>query len=107
LLDEVILERQRLFVVGNDDVVDVDRLAYQRAGLGVRHPAFVKIGADPVSQAFRLADIDDLSLGVLVQIHAGRGRDGANFLLQVHGKRSSILEEGTTDDRPTSGAGGK
>ena len=35
LLDEVVFERERLFVVGDDDVVDVDGLADQRAGLGV------------------------------------------------------------------------
>ena len=46
LLDEVVLERQRLFVIGDDDVVDVDRLAHQRAGFRVFPAAFVKIGGD-------------------------------------------------------------
>ena len=35
LLDEIVFERERFLVVGDDDVVDVDRLAHQRAGLGV------------------------------------------------------------------------
>ena len=35
LLDEVVFERERFFVIGNDDVVDVDGLADEGAGFGV------------------------------------------------------------------------
>ena len=35
LLDQVVLKRQRFFLVVDDDVVEIDGLAQQRAGLGV------------------------------------------------------------------------
>ena len=38
LLDQVVFKRQRLVLVGDRDVLDVDRLAHQRAGLR-RSPA--------------------------------------------------------------------
>ena len=84
LLDQIVFERQRLFVVGDDDVVDVDRLAHQRSGLGVFPAAFVEIAGHAAAQVLRLAHIDDLALGVLVEIHAGLGGNGADFGLQVH-----------------------
>ncbi len=71
LLDEVILERQRLLVIGDDNVVNVDCLAYQRVGLRILESPFAKVRADPAAQVVRLANIDDLALGVFVQIHAG------------------------------------
>ena len=35
LLDEVVFERQRLMLVVDQDVLDVDGFAHERAGLGV------------------------------------------------------------------------
>ncbi len=35
LLDQVVLKRQRLFIVGHDDVINVHRLAHQGIGLGI------------------------------------------------------------------------
>jgi len=54
LLDEVILERERLFVIGDNDVVDIDRLADERAGLRVFPTAFVKIRRNPRAQVLAL-----------------------------------------------------
>ena len=84
LLDEVIFERERFFVVGYDDVVDVHGFADQGAGFGVVGAALVEIGADTVAQVFGLADVDDFAFGVLVEVHAGGGGDGADFLLEIH-----------------------
>jgi hypothetical protein len=80
LLDEIIFESQRFFVVAHDDVIDVDRLAHQRSGLRVLPPPFVKVAAHAAAQVLRLANVYDFALGILIQIHAGIGRDGANFL---------------------------
>jgi hypothetical protein len=44
----------------------------------------VEIGTDPVAETLRLAHIDHVSFGVLIEVHAGRGGDGANFLLEIH-----------------------
>ena len=59
LLDKIVLQRQRLFVVRDDNVVNVDRLAHQRASLGVLPSAFVKIAGHAAAQILRLADVDD------------------------------------------------
>ena len=71
LLDEVVLERQRLFVVGYDDVVNVDGLAHQGVGFCVLESAFAKVRTDPAAQVIRLTYINNLALSVLVEVHAG------------------------------------
>ena len=94
LLDEVVLESQCLFVVCDNDVVDIDGLADQRAGFGICDPSFMKIRGDPAAQVLGLTDIDDFAFRVLIQIHASGGGDGPDFGLQVHAVRcSSILLE--------------
>ena len=85
LLDEVILKRQRLFVVGYDDIVNVDCFAHQRIGLRVLDPSLAKVRTDPTAKIIRLANIDDLAFSVLVQVHSGRRRQGAYFGGKVHG----------------------
>ena len=84
LLDEVVLEGERFFVVGDDDVVDVSGLADERAGFCVFPAALVEVGGDARAQVLRLADIDDLAFGVFVEVDAGRGRQGADFLGKIH-----------------------
>ena len=84
LFDQVIFERERLFVVGDDDVVDVHRFAHQCSRLGVGPTAFVKIRTDPRAQVLRLADVDDFPFGVFVEINPWRSRQATNFLGQVH-----------------------
>ena len=84
LLDEIVLECQRLFIIGDDNVVDVDGLANERPGLCIQPPAFMKIRGNPGAQILCLADVDDFAFGVLVQVHAGGGGQGADFLRQIH-----------------------
>ena len=86
LLDEVIFKREGFLVVGDDDVVDVDRLAHERPGFGVGPAAFMEIGRYAAAKIFGLPDVDHLALGVLVEVHAGLGRDGADFLEEIHGR---------------------
>jgi hypothetical protein len=45
----------------------------------------VKVGRDARAQVLGLADVDDFAFGVLVEIHAGRGGEGTDFLREVHG----------------------
>ena len=85
LLDEVIFEGQRFFVIGDDDVVNVYGFADQRAGFGVFPAAFVEVRRDARAQVLRLAHVDDFALGVLVEIHAGGGGEAADFLGEIHG----------------------
>ena len=74
LLDEVVLERQRLFFVIDQDVVDAPRLGNQRTRLGVGELVLGKVAPHAVSQHFRLADVDDFAACVFVEVHAGRER---------------------------------
>jgi hypothetical protein len=66
LLDEVVLKRQRLFFVVDQDVIDVGRFGDERAGLGIGEPVVVEVAAHPQAQALGLADVDHPSAGVLV-----------------------------------------
>jgi hypothetical protein len=66
LLNEVVFERESLALVVDDDVLDVDGLAEEGASLGVGHGGFNEIGAYPGAEALGLADINDLTLGVLI-----------------------------------------
>ena len=94
LLDEIVFEGQGLVLVGDEDVFEIDGLAHQRAGLRVGLRGFKQIGAHAGAQVLGLAHIDDFALGVLVEIHAGLGGQGADFLVEVHdlSQRESELQ---------------
>ena len=85
LLDEVVFEGEGFALVGDGDVFDVDGLAHERAGLGVRLVGFEEVGADAGAEVLGLADVDDLALGVLVEVAAGAGGQGADFCEEIHG----------------------
>ena len=85
LLDQVVFERQRLVLVGDGDVLEVDGLAHERAGLGIGLRRRQKVAAHPRAQVLRLADVDDLALGVLVEVTAGARGQGSDFLQEIHG----------------------
>ena len=89
LLDQVVFQSQRFVLVGNEDVIEVDSLAHQGAGFGVGLRGFKKIGTDAGAEIFGLADVDDLALGVLVEIYAGLGGKLADFSVKVHEKEAS------------------
>ncbi len=82
LLDQVVLERQRFFLVVDVDKIDLASLADQRAGLGVRQAVVVEVAAHAAAQVLRLADIDDRSVGVLVKVHSGEERQLRGFVFQ-------------------------
>ena len=71
LLDEVVLERQRLLLVLDRDVVDGAGFREQTAGLGVGELLFEEVAADAVAQALGLADVDDPATSVFVEVDAG------------------------------------
>ena len=85
LLDEVVFERQRLFFVVDQDVVDVARFGDQGAGLDVGQLVLGKVAADAVAQALRLAHVDHAAAGVFVQVHAGRKGKLRYFFSEFHG----------------------
>ncbi len=92
LLDEVVFEGEGFALVGDGDVFEVDGLAHERAGLGVGLVGGEEVGADAGAQVLGLADVDDLALGVLVEVAAGAGGERADFGEEVHALyRASLL----------------
>src|SRR5256886_13027199 len=70
LAHQVRLQHQRLELVVGHDVLEVGDLADQRVGLRVARPRLLEVGADAAPQRGRLADVDDLGLGVAIQVDA-------------------------------------
>jgi hypothetical protein len=81
LLDEVRLKHQRLDLRVRDDELKVGDAADELAGLRVVPAPRLEVGADAVAQILRLADVDDLARVVLVQVDAGRSRQGGELFL--------------------------
>ena len=84
LLDQIVFQRQRLFVVRDDDVIHIDCLAHQGPRLGVLPTPFVKVAGYAAAQILRLPHVNHIALGVLVQIHSGFGGNGADFGEKIH-----------------------
>ncbi len=51
---------------------------------GVGLVGFEEVGAHAGAEVLGLADVDDLAFGVLVEVAAGEGGDGADFCVEIH-----------------------
>ena len=71
LLDQIVLERQRLAFVIHYDRFDLRNFARQRACLRVNPSRLQKIRAHPIAQQSRLANVNDLPARIAEQIHPG------------------------------------
>ncbi len=81
-LDEVVLEQQRLgFGVGDRDLDGTD-LRHQRLHLRV-DVAGGEVGADPVLETARLADVQQLLAGAEHAVHAGAPRQCGDVFLRI------------------------
>ena len=89
LLDEVVFEGEGFVLVGDGDVLDVNGLAHEGAGFCVGLGGIEKVGADAGAKVLGLADVDDLALGVLVEVAARLGGDGSDFLVEIHARRDA------------------
>ena len=67
-------------LVGDGDVVHIDRLAHQGAGLGIELVRLKKIRPHPRTEVLRLPDVDHLALSVLVEVAAGQRGERADFI---------------------------
>ncbi len=92
LLDEVVLERQRLFFVADDDVFNIDSLTEEAAGFGILVGSSDEVRTYPRAEVLGLSHVDNLAFGVLVEVHAGGGGKGADFLVQIHGSCVWLVE---------------
>ena len=69
LLDQVVLENQRLVLGVRDDDFDVDDMRNKKPGLDVFLPREVR--PDPVPQGTCLPDVDDPARRAFHEVHAG------------------------------------
>ncbi len=82
LLDEVVFERERFsFRVGHDEL-DVGNGSHHLVLALVQAPGLLEVAPDPISQRLGLADVDDVSEGILVQVDPRSGRDFPQFRLE-------------------------
>ena len=86
LLDQVGFERQRLGLVADQDVFQINGLAHQRARFGVGLRRLQQVRANARAQVLGLAHVDHRALGVLVEVDAGLRGQSADFLVKVHGR---------------------
>jgi hypothetical protein len=59
LLDEVVLKRQGLLFVFDENVIDVMGVGDERTGLGIGEMVDREVAADAVAETLGLADVDD------------------------------------------------
>ena len=81
LLDQVVLERQRLDHRVGDDDLEADDLVEERVGLGI-DAVGAEIVADAVAQGARLADVNRVAIRVEVQIDPGLLGQPGDLLLE-------------------------
>ena len=71
---------------------DIDGLTHQRAGLRIFPAAFVEVAGHAAAQILGLAHVNDFTLGVLVEIHAGLRGQNADFLVEVHKRAGNAAD---------------
>lgn len=71
LLDQVVLEEQRISLAVNDGVLDVCNLGYENPGLEIEAVLGHEILRDTLVQVLGLAYIDNIPRGVIISIDPG------------------------------------
>jgi hypothetical protein len=84
LAHEVGLEHERLELVVGDDELEIGDVPDEGVGLGIGGPRDLEVRPHAPPQRRRLADIDHLRLGVLVQVHARPLRQAGQLLVESH-----------------------
>ncbi len=82
LLDEVVLEDQRLGFVRHDDGLDVGNKTAEQRVLGAVAGVCVHVAANPRRQPLRLSDVQHSSLVILPEVDAGTVRQGRELPLE-------------------------
>ena len=101
LLDQFVFERQRFFLVVDDDVFEVGRLAHQRAGLRVLPARFQKVRAHAAAQRARLPHVDDRFSRILEQVHPRLGGQTGDFFAEFHSRSATIARlRSAAESRP-------
>jgi hypothetical protein len=80
LFDEGVFEGEGFLFVVDDDVVEVAGLGDEGAGFGVGEGVLGEVVADAGAEDFGLADVEDLAVGVLVEVDPGEERQLRDFV---------------------------
>ncbi len=91
LLDEIRLKHQRFDLRIRHDELKIADAAHKLARLPVVPAPRLKIRAHAVPQILRLADVDDLSRVILVQVDAGRRWQIPKFFFERHCRLLPLL----------------
>ena len=89
LLDEIVLEEQRVSFGIDDGILGVRDPGDQQAGLGVQPLGRHKILGDPFVEILRLPHINDVPRGVVIPIDSRGMRKKCDFLFYGHYFRQS------------------
>jgi hypothetical protein len=106
LLDQLVLEEQRLLDARGDDHLDVVDARYQKVHLLPTVSPRAKIGAYARPQALGLADVEDRPARAAEQIDAGLGRERGDALEQARfGIAGRVAHRRRRRPRPFAGPG--
>ena len=89
-LDKIILQHQAFQFARNNDIGKVGDLRAEPRCLDVSRPPG-EVRAHAASEALRFADVDHFARRVFEHIHAGFGRKGREFFVQVYHQSIDIL----------------
>jgi hypothetical protein len=82
LFDECVFQNEGLYLgVSNNDIQIAD-LSDQHSGFGIDRSSFLKIRPDPVAEILGLANVNDGTFSILVEIYSWPCRQMVEFLLQ-------------------------
>src|SRR5262249_17721495 len=85
----------RLELVRGDEIVEIADLRDQRIRLGIADARLLEVRAHAAAQRCRLADVDDLTLPVLVEIDSGTIGHLVELFWDCHGQPDSARTSNT------------
>ncbi len=83
-LDQVVFERQGFLLVVDENVIDRPGFTDQGAGFDIGKPVLVEVAADPAAEAFRLADVENRPVFVLVKVNPRAERKLRRLVAEFH-----------------------
>jgi len=104
LLDELVLEEERLLLGRDDDRLEVKEQPIEQRdeGPGVR-AACLEVALDAVREIDRLAHVEHAALAVLHQVHAGPVRQPFELLRELHGRHGDLQSNDYPESRESGG----
>jgi hypothetical protein len=101
LLDEIRFEDERLDLVVDDDEFEINDRAHQPTSFRILIPARLEILPYTVPQILGFADVQDLAVGVLMQVNTGRYGQKLKFFFKVgHMKNLTLAARSNQNDVP-------